>query len=147
MISHFLVTPAQAPHSTTSLSFLPFATMRVLLYPPNLSLLTPPASLYTGTSNLQRTKGLPSPWYQTRPFFATYVSGAMDNLPVHGLLGGLVLGSTGWSSQLMLTISKLQLWSGSKNNLLVGVTTTWGTVWRGLSIRKVENHWGKWLRS
>jgi hypothetical protein len=35
--------------------------------------------------------------------------------------------------------SKLQLWSSHENIFMIGVTTTWGTVLKGLSIRKVES--------
>ena len=36
--------------------------------------------------------------------------------------------------------AKLQLSSSNKNNFMVGVTTTWGSVSKGRSIKKVENH-------
>lgn len=39
-----------------------------------------------------------------------------------------------------ITTAKLQLWSRNKNNFMVGVTTTWGTVLKGHGIRKFENH-------
>ena len=39
-----------------------------------------------------------------------------------------------------ITVAKLQLWSSNKSNFMVGVTTTWGTVLEGHSIRKGENH-------
>lgn len=41
---------------------------------------------------------------------------------------------------LFVTITKLQLWNTNKI-LWLGVTTTWGTVLKGCSIRKVENRW------
>lgn len=41
------------------------------------------------------------------------------------------------------TIAKLKLWSSSKNNFTVGVTTTRGTVLKGWGVRKVENHYTK----
>lgn len=34
----------------------------------------------------------------------------------------------------------LQLWSSNENNLMIGVSTTWGTIIKGHSIRKAENH-------
>lgn len=45
---------------------------------------------------------------------------------------------------LSITAAKLQLWSPNENNFIVGrVTTTWGTILKGLRFRKVENHWPK----
>jgi hypothetical protein len=42
-----------------------------------------------------------------------------------------------------ITVAKLQLQSSNRNNVMVGgVTTTGGTVSRGLSTRKFENHCG-----
>ena len=38
------------------------------------------------------------------------------------------------------TVAKLQLWVISEILLWLGVTTTWGTVLKGHSIRKVEKH-------
>ena len=60
MISYFPVTPPQVPHPTTSLSSLPFASMRVLPHLPILSCPITPASPYARALNLHRTKGLPS---------------------------------------------------------------------------------------
>ena len=41
-----------------------------------------------------------------------------------------------------IMVTKLQLWSSNKNLILwLGVSTTWGTVLEGCSIRKVENYW------
>ena len=42
-------------------------------------------------------------------------------------------------SQFM-RMARLQSWSSHKNNFMVGVTRTWGTILKGHSIRKVENH-------
>ena len=39
-----------------------------------------------------------------------------------------------------ITLAKLQLWSSNKIILWLGVTTLWGTVLKGCSNRKVENH-------
>ena len=60
MISHFLVTPPQVLHPTTSLSSLPFASVRMLPHSPTLSCPTAPAYPYARVSNLHRTKGLNS---------------------------------------------------------------------------------------
>ena len=60
MIFPFLFTPPQSPHPILFLSPLPFASMRVFPHPPIHSCPTTPASPYTGASNLQRTRGLPS---------------------------------------------------------------------------------------
>ena len=38
-----------------------------------------------------------------------------------------------------IKVAKLQLWNSNRNNFMAGVTTTWGTVLKGHSIRKVEN--------
>ena len=60
MISPFPVTP---PHNSLISSPSPhllFASMRVLLHPLTHSCLTTPASPYTGSSSLHRTKGIPS---------------------------------------------------------------------------------------
>ena len=40
----------------------------------------------------------------------------------------------------LITVTELQLWSHNENNFMDGVTTTWGAVLEGRSIRKVENH-------
>ena len=40
-----------------------------------------------------------------------------------------------------ITVEKLQWWSNSENNFMIGVTTTWGTVLKSCSVREVENHW------
>jgi hypothetical protein len=60
------------------LSYFPFSSMRMFSHPPTLSCPTAPAYPYARVSNLHRTKGLNSHWYQTRPPSATHVSGAMD---------------------------------------------------------------------
>lgn len=39
-----------------------------------------------------------------------------------------------------LTTAELELWSNNRNNLMVGITTTWEATLKGWSIRKVENH-------
>ena len=39
-----------------------------------------------------------------------------------------------------IIVTKWQLRSGNENNLWLGVTTAWGTVLKGPSIRQVENH-------
>ena len=41
---------------------------------------------------------------------------------------------------LILNSSKITVMKHHQGNLMVGVTTTWGTVLKGCSIRKVENH-------
>ena len=41
---------------------------------------------------------------------------------------------------LFITVAKLELCRSNENDVLVGVTTTRGTVLKGCSIRKVENH-------
>jgi len=58
MISHFLATPPQIPHSTSAISSLHFTSMRVLPHPPTLSRPTASVSAYAGASILYRTKGL-----------------------------------------------------------------------------------------
>jgi hypothetical protein len=40
-------------------------------------------------------------------------------------------------------MAKLQLWSSSEIILWLGVTTTWGTLLKGCSVRKVESHYPK----
>ena len=40
-----------------------------------------------------------------------------------------------------MTVARLQLWSSSRVILRFGVTTTWGTVFKGHSVTTVENHW------
>lgn len=42
---------------------------------------------------------------------------------------------------LYITVAKLQLSKWHWNNFMVGVAATWGTVLKGCSIRKIENHW------
>ena len=76
MIPAFLVTPPQPP--IPSPLSLPFASMRVLLHPHTLSCPTAPASQYAGSSNLHRTKRLPSRRYHT----------GHGSFPVHSLVGG-----------------------------------------------------------
>lgn len=39
-----------------------------------------------------------------------------------------------------ITLTKLQLWTSRKNNLVLGVTTTWRILLKDHNIRKVENH-------
>jgi hypothetical protein len=90
MITHFPVTPLQSLHSTSSLSSLPLASMRVLPHPPTLSYSTTSASPYPGASNLHRTKGLPSHCCQTTSSSATYCNWSHGSLPVHSLVGGLL---------------------------------------------------------
>jgi hypothetical protein len=70
--------PLHKLHPTSSRSFLHFASMRVLPYPPTLSCSTPLTSPYTGASILHMTKSLLSHCCQIRPSSATYVSGTMD---------------------------------------------------------------------
>ena len=41
----------------------------------------------------------------------------------------------------LITVAKLQLWRGNETILWLRVTTTWGTVLKSCSNRKVENHW------
>lgn len=41
---------------------------------------------------------------------------------------------------LFITVAKLELCSSNENDVMVGVTTTQGTVLKGCSTRKVENH-------
>lgn len=48
--------------------------------------------------------------------------------------------STSW----FITAAKWLLWSSNKNNVMVGVSTTWGTVLKGYSIRKAESHRCSW---
>ena len=43
-----------------------------------------------------------------------------------------------------ITVAKLQLWSSNNNNFILGVTTTWRSILKGLSIKKVENHCSSW---
>ena len=76
MICPFLVSSPQTPSHRPSP--LPFASVRMLLYPLTNSCLASLASTYTGASNLHRMKGLPSHWFQIRPFSATNVSGVID---------------------------------------------------------------------
>ena len=59
MISQFLITPP-TPSTISALFSLPFASMRVLPYPPTFSCRITPTSPYTGASNLHRNKGLTS---------------------------------------------------------------------------------------
>ena len=40
----------------------------------------------------------------------------------------------------LITVAKLQLWKSNENSFMVGVTTTCGTLLKGCSIRKAENH-------
>ena len=40
----------------------------------------------------------------------------------------------------LITVAKLQLWGGNKNNLMDGVTITREAVLKGHGIRKAENH-------
>ena len=39
-----------------------------------------------------------------------------------------------------ITVAKLQLWNSKEIILWLGVTTTWGTILKGRSTRKVKNH-------
>jgi hypothetical protein len=57
---------------------------------------------YTGVSSLQRTKGLSSHWWPTRPSSATYAAGSHGSIHVYSLVGGLVPGSSGRSGWLIL---------------------------------------------
>jgi hypothetical protein len=57
---------------------LPFACMRVLPHPPQLSHPTTSASPYSRASNLPGFKGLPSRCCWISPSSVTYISGAMD---------------------------------------------------------------------
>jgi hypothetical protein len=43
--------------------------------------------------------------------------------------------------------AKLQLRSSNQNNFMVGegVTAIWGMILKGPSIRKVDNHWNKYV--
>lgn len=82
MISHFLVTSPQNPIQHPTSPTLSFASMRMLPYQPTLSCPSVPASPYAGA--FHRTKGF-----------------CHGSLLVHPLVGGLVSGSTGWSSQPM----------------------------------------------
>ena len=53
---------------------------------------------------------------------------------------------TPWGSHIRLwfiTVSKLQLWRSNEIMLWLGVSITRGTVLKGHSIRKVENHWSR----
>lgn len=43
-----------------------------------------------------------------------------------------------------ITVAMLQLWSSNNNNFILGVTTTWRSILKGLSIKKVENHCSSW---
>lgn len=45
---------------------------------------------------------------------------------------------------LLLTVAELQLWSGNKIILWLGITATWGIILKGHGLRKVENHWSRW---
>ena len=56
MLSSFLVSPLQTTHPIP----LPFASVRVLLYPLTDSNFTPLASPHAGAWSLHRPKGLPS---------------------------------------------------------------------------------------
>ena len=40
----------------------------------------------------------------------------------------------------VITVAKLQLWGSTKNSIIVGRSTTWGTVLKNWSTKKVENH-------
>ena len=42
-----------------------------------------------------------------------------------------------------LTVARLQLGNSNRIILWLAVRTTWGTVWKGCSIRKFENHWSR----
>ena len=42
--------------------------------------------------------------------------------------------------------TKIQLRSRNKIILKLGLLTTWRTILKGCSIRKVENHWTKWIK-
>ena len=44
---------------------------------------------------------------------------------------------------VQVIVAKLQLWNISKIMWWLGVTTTWGTVLKGCSVRKVEKHLAK----
>jgi len=77
--------PSTTPTTQSILSHLPFTSIRVL--PPTHSCFTPLAFPYSGESNLNKTKGLPSHSCQTKPVSATHVSG---DLPILFLVGGLV---------------------------------------------------------
>ena len=71
MLFPFPVSPPELPYPISH------ASMRVLLYLPIHSHLTTLPFLYTGASNLHRTKGLSSNWCQIRTSCAIYVVGAM----------------------------------------------------------------------
>jgi hypothetical protein len=103
MISHFRVTPPpQAPHPTTFLSSLPFASMKVLLYPPTVS---PPhlssIPLHWGIKPPQ-DQGHPLPLMSHKAILCCLCIWSYGSLPVHALVEGLVPGITRWSSQQML---------------------------------------------
>jgi hypothetical protein len=54
-------------------------SMRVFLHSSTHSLFPSPVFFYTGTSSLQRIKGLSAQWYPIRTSSATYVMGAMGS--------------------------------------------------------------------
>jgi hypothetical protein len=58
-------------------------------------------------------------------------------------VGGRVAPQTSFISDIYIVIhksTKFIVWSSNKSNFVVGVTPTWGTVLKGGSIGKVENH-------
>ena len=104
MISHFPVIPPQVPtiNPTTSLFSLPFASMRVLIHPPNHPLPPQHSSIciYWGMKPPQ-DKGPSFPLMSDKAILCYLCIWSYGSLPVHSLVGGLVPGSSGWSSQLM----------------------------------------------
>jgi hypothetical protein len=91
---------------------LPFASMRVFLYPITHSCLTPLAFPYSRTSNLHRTKGLTSNWCQKGPFSAKFVFGVMYQ-SIYLLFGGWFSLWELWVVQLVDIVLSMGLQSPS----------------------------------
>jgi hypothetical protein len=94
MISPFPVSPLKTPN----LIPLPFAFMRVLLYPLTSSWLTTLSSLYIGASSLQQDT-VPSLLLLSDKAILCYLCiWSHGSLHVYSLVGDLVPGSSGWLS-------------------------------------------------
>ena len=100
MICHFPVTPPQTPYHTSTLSSLTFASMRMFSHHPPSPALTPNITLHWGTKTPQN-QGPPLPLMSSKAMLWYTCIWSHGFLPVHSLVGGLVSGSTGWSSQTM----------------------------------------------
>ena len=86
-------------------SFLPFASMRELLYPPTHSYPAALASPYAGASSLHRTKGLFSHWCQKKAILCYMCIWGHGSLCGYSLFGDLEPGSSGLVQLVNIVLS------------------------------------------